>query len=130
MCAVRLRLATGIVEIPGQRGGWKAPPDGAELLPRLVRRGPGLVPVVLHVALCRFCGVMQGVMMMPVRRMSVMSRGFVIASFVMIRGVAMMLRRVFVMLGGLAMMRSCVLGHDSSVDILSWSVRRHAIGRM
>lgn len=87
---------------------------GAESLAKLVRCGPALVAVVFHVALGRFGRMMLGVLMMPMRGVRVMRRGFMIARLVVIRRVPMMLRRVLVVLGCLAMMFCRLLGHGSS----------------
>ena len=73
--------------------------------------------VVFHVALRRFGRVMQGVEMMPMRRMRVMSRGLVMAALVVLRRVPMMLCRVLVVLGCLSMMRCGFSGHDSSQSV-------------
>jgi len=78
-----------------------------------VRSGPCLVAVMLHVALGCFRSVMHGVLVMAMRRMRVVSRSFVVAAVMMIRGMAMVLRSVLVVFSCLAMMGCGFLRHIS-----------------
>jgi len=78
------------------------------------------VAVMLYVGLRRFSGMMLGVLVMPVRRMGVMRRGFVVTRLMVVRGMTMMLGRVFVVFGCLAMMCRRFLGHSPSL-ILDWN---------
>ena len=61
--------------------------------------------------------VMRGVLVMPLRGVSVMGGGLVVALLVVVRGRAMMSRGVLVMFRRLAMMGCCFLGHDSSFAV-------------
>jgi len=58
--------------------------------------------------------MVRGVMRMPLRAVSMMRGGFVIAVFVVTCGFAMMSRGMVVMLGGFVMMLCGVLRHGSS----------------
>jgi hypothetical protein len=59
--------------------------------------------------------MMLGVAGMPMRRVGMMRRLFVIAGLVVFGGFAVMLRRVFVMFGGLVMVfDACVVAHGFS----------------
>jgi hypothetical protein len=69
------------------------------------------MPVVLHVEFCCFARVMLGVFMMPTCAMRVVGRRFVIAGFVVLRGFAVMPRRVLVMLRGFMVMLGCLFRH-------------------
>jgi hypothetical protein len=67
---------------------------------------PGLlVAVIFRVGLGRLCGVMGGVVTMAGRDMRVMAASMMIACRVVFGGFAVMTRRVFVVLGGLLVMR-------------------------
>jgi hypothetical protein len=78
--------------------------------------GGGFVAVVFDVVLGGFGGVMGGVYLMAVGRVGVVCGCFVVASFVMLRGGAVMSRGVFMMLGGFGVVLGGLLAH---VDFLS-----------
>lgn len=67
---------------------------------------------MLHMRLGGFLSVVLGVMMMAARRMRVVSGLLVMAFLVLLRRRAMVLRGMLVVLGGLGVMISSVLGHD------------------
>jgi hypothetical protein len=71
------------------------------------------------VSLGGFGGMVRRVMMMAVGDVCVMRCEVMTFFFVVPRGLAMMTRRVFVMLGSLLVMLDGVLGHVSSSMILS-----------
>jgi hypothetical protein len=77
---------------------------------------------MLHVRLGGFLGVVLGVMMMAARRMRVVSGLLVMAFLVLLRRRAMVLRGMLVVLGGLGVMISSVLGHDV-LPTLEWILR-------
>ena len=74
-----------------------------------------LVAVVLRVSLSRLRRVMQRMLMMPISRMGVMGRSFVIAAVMKFGGLFVMSASVFVMLCSLAMMFSSLFGHVHSL---------------
>ena len=67
--------------------------------------------VVLHVRLCRFRCVMRCVLQVPVCRMRVVRRRQMIVGLVMFRGLAMVPRRVLVVLRCPFVMLDCLFGH-------------------
>jgi hypothetical protein len=76
------------------------------------------VAVVFYVCLGRFSAVVRCVVQMPLRAVGVMSGCFVGAQLMVLGGFAMMPCGVFVMLGCLVMMLSCLLGHRCSPYLL------------
>jgi hypothetical protein len=74
---------------------------------------------MLYVELGRLGCVMRRVVQMSLRRVSMVRGGFVIARFVVLRGLAMVMGRVFVVLSRFLMMLRCLFGHESSVGISS-----------
>ena len=81
------------------------------------------VPVVLDVELGRFRRVMSGVMGVPVRRVSVVSRRLVIAGFVVPGGFAMVVCRLLVVLCCLMMMARCLFGHGCLLIVAEFPER-------
>ena len=71
----------------------------------------GLLAVVLGVQFCGFGGVMRGVMQMALRRVGVVSCGFVVALVVMSCGFPMVVRGMRVVLSCLAMVLGCLFRH-------------------
>jgi hypothetical protein len=87
-------------------------------------RGPGgsacggfaLPAVGFGVVLGGFGGVMRGVMEMAVSRVGVMGGNVMIAGLIVLGGLTVMSRGVFMMLSGLAMMLDRMSGHGSSFE--------------
>jgi hypothetical protein len=67
--------------------------------------------VVFHVRLCRFRGVMRGVLMMAVREVRVMRRRFMLPVFVVLGRLLVVMCRVLVVFGCCVMMLRCLLRH-------------------
>jgi len=78
------------------------------------------MPVVLNVSLCCFRSMMESMDVMPMSRMRVMSRLFMVAGFMMLRGLLMVLRCVLVVLRRLAVVFCCCLRHCAASF---WAVR-------
>ena len=79
------------------------------------------------VVLGGFGGVMCGVVKMAMSSVSVMGGNVVIAGLVVLGGLAMVSRGVFMMLSGLAMVLDRMSGHGSSFENRAygkWTVRR------
>jgi hypothetical protein len=72
---------------------------------------------MLDVLLCRFCGVVRGVVQVSLRGVGMVRSHFMVAGFVMRCGFAMMTGRVLVVFRCLLMMFRCLLGHESSLSI-------------
>jgi len=86
-----------------------------------------VLAVRFGVMLGGFGGVMRGVVKMAVSRVSVMGGNVVIAGLIVLGGLAVMSRGVFMMLSGLAMMLDRMGGHGSSFGNAAygkWTVRR------
>jgi len=79
---------------------------------------------MLRVRLGRLRRVVHGVLRVPMRDMRVVRRCFVLASLVVLRGMAMMIGRVLVMLGGLMMVLRCLFRHGLRLLVL-WAVGRN-----
>jgi hypothetical protein len=73
-----------------------------------------LVPVLLSVMLTGFPGVMRGVRVMPVSYVGMVTRRFVISLFMFLGGGKVVLGRVLMVFGRLAMVIDCVFGHGIS----------------
>jgi hypothetical protein len=84
-----------------------------------VAGGFGLFAVVLHVKLGGFGGVVSRVCMMAVGEMRVMTSEMMIPGFVVLCRLAMMTRGVVVMVCCFVVMLDGMLGHESSLRILS-----------
>jgi hypothetical protein len=76
---------------------------------------------MLDVQLCRFRRVMGSVVQVALCGMRVMGRQFMVSSFMMFCGFAMMPGRVVVVLGCLMMMFCRLFGHLSSSRIWWWA---------
>ncbi|MFY9937797.1 MAG: hypothetical protein WAK33_13035, partial [Silvibacterium sp.] len=72
-------------------------------------RHPLLRAVCLHVLLCRVLRVLGGMNMVPVRNMRVVGGFLMGASFVMLGGLVVVARSVFMMSGGLLVVIGCFL---------------------
>jgi hypothetical protein len=86
-----------------------------------------VLAVRFGVVLGGFGGVMRGVVKMAVSSVSMMGGNVVIAGLIVLGGLAMMSRGVFMMLSGLAMMLDRMSGHGSSFEngaYGKWTVRR------
>jgi len=70
-----------------------------------------------------FGGMVVGVLRVPMGRMCVMCGGFVIARLVVFRSVAMMLRRVGVVLGCFMMVLGCLFRHICPPPLHKWVQR-------
>lgn len=68
--------------------------------------------MLLRMKFCRFRGVMERVLLMPVRRVGVMGCRFVVTGFVVPGGFAMMARRMLMMLRCFVVMLGCLLRHS------------------
>ena len=73
---------------------------------------------MLNVQLGRLCRVMRGMVQMALRSVRVVGRCFMIVSFVMYCGFAMVPSRVVMMFGRFVVMFCRLLGHESSLLIL------------
>ena len=85
-----------------------------------------MLAVRFGVMLGGFGGVMRGVVKMAVSSVSVMGGNMVIAGLIVLGGLAVMSRGVFMMLSGLAMMLDRMGGHGSSFENRAygkWTVR-------
>jgi len=76
--------------------------------------------VVLNVSLCSFRSMLESMDVMPMSCMRVMSRLFVVAGFMMLRGLLMVLRCVLVVLRRLAVVFCSCLRHCAASF---WAVR-------
>jgi hypothetical protein len=72
------------------------------------------IPVVFHMSLRGFRGMMRRVMMMTARKMGMVRRKMMVPGFMMLRRFAMMTRRVLMMFGCFVVMLNGMLGHMSS----------------
>jgi hypothetical protein len=81
-----------------------------------VAGGFGVFAVVFDVKLCGFRGVVSSVLVMAVGEMRVMTGEMMIASFVVLCGLAMMTGGVVVMFCCFVVMLDGMLGHESSLE--------------
>jgi hypothetical protein len=84
-----------------------------------------VLAVQFGVVTAGFRMMLFGVAGVAMRGVGVMRCLFVVASFVMLGGFAMMLRRVLVMLGSLVMMlNACVIAHNCSPGLIHVTARK------
>jgi hypothetical protein len=70
--------------------------------------------MMFHMCLRRFRRMMRRVVLVPIRKMRMVSRYMMLAIFMLPRRLSMMARRVFMVLRGFMVMLNCLLRHKSS----------------